>query len=99
MRAQRRANARHDNALPKTDTPLRFLRSPYQFTVQLGLVSWREMRVTCTIEQRGQFRTTSTRTVHLDLEARLPSELNAELAGTLEDFIRDEWIERVSRTF
>lgn len=95
---QRRAQRGTSKQLT-SGSPLRFLRPPYSISVQLGLVSWKTMKVTVIQEQRGGGRWTGTRTVDLDAEGRLPAEVHTEIYRVVEDFIAAEWLERISRSF
>lgn len=98
MMRERRAKRGTSKAL--TPGPqLRFLRPPNSFSVTLGLLSWKTLRVTVRQEERGGCRFSHTRDFDLDLEGRLPAEAHAELYRALEDFICAEWTERISRTF
>ena len=96
---QRRAKRGTEGVAPRTPAPLRFMRAPHNFEVQLGLISWKQMKVTVRSYQRGGTLYVSTTTVDLDLEGRIPANLHAVLYATLEDFLQSEWIERISRTF
>jgi len=75
------------------------MRPPHSITLTLGLETWKTMRVILTVEERGGPRFTHTETAYLDLEGRIPARLQAEIGQAVEDFIRCEWTERVSRTF
>lgn len=99
MAARPRAKRGNHSLSPETLAKCRFLRPPYQFTVQLGLLSWKSMSVKVTSTERGGPMWTSYSVVDLDLEGRIPPELQATLARALEDFISSEWMERISRTF
>jgi len=96
---ERRAKRATLGPSPETVARARFLRPPHQFTVQLGLVSWRTMDVKVTTLERGGPMWSFSTVVGLDLEGRIPPDLHASLANALETFISDEWTERISRTF
>lgn len=99
MRTQRRRNAGTKSLSPDPATTLRFLRPPHNFEVQLGLKSWKLMVISVKCSERGGPTWTFRHEVELDLEGRIPPDLHATLYKALEDFVADEWAERISRTF
>jgi len=78
---------------------LRFLRPPNTFTVTLGLLTWKQLRVTVRCEERGGCRFSHSREFTLDLEGRLPAEADSEIYRALQHFIEAEWLERIARSF
>lgn len=96
---QRRAKRGTLSLRPQSAAPLRFMRAPQNFEVQLGLISWKQMQISVKSYQRGGALYVSTTTVELDLEGRIPAQIHATLYGALEDFVNAEWVERISRTF
>jgi|HubBroStandDraft_4_1064222.scaffolds.fasta_scaffold92497_2 hypothetical protein len=99
MATRSRAKRGNLSLSPETLARTRFLRPPYQFTVQLGLLSWHSMSVKVTSTERGGPVWSSYSIVELDLEGRIPPDLQATLGRALEDFITTEWTERISRSF